>query len=477
MEAQAIKERTKAFNEYTKAQETVAEAEKKWQSVQEEYNKTMDDYNFLLRTNPQAAGIFYAGNMKVIEGGEEAKKALDQAKEGLQNAESAYVGYNSTIKNYEGLSSAIISGDTDKINQALQNMTFNFQTAETGTRESLEQQVKDMNTNYENMKKAIENNTPGVTQEMVDQAKSMVDASERELMKLEGKASATGEQSGMNFGLSLGNQDYLAASEGASVAGAADSAMHSTGDFGGAGSSAGGAYAWGVASKQGDANSAGQGLGNSAESGAKEGSKGAHDSGSFFGEGFFNGIGSWFSDVWERGKNLALSALNGLRKGQQEGSPSKLTKKSGAFFGEGYEIGITGTIKDVVKSATNLAVEAYKAIDSETNAFDDLGANAGESFSGGLKSSLEGVKKYISDFTPNEAIASFEQNKKWIASTTQSLKKSLTNEGLSGANTVVNNNYNYVQNNTSPKSLSRLEIYRQTKNQLRFATGGGFSNV
>ena len=38
-------------------------------------------------------------------------------------------------------------------------------------------------------------------------------------------------------------------------------------------------------------------------------------------------------------------------------------------------------------------------------------------------------------------------------------------EGQSG--TV--NNYNFVQNNTSPKSLSRLEIYRQTKNQLLFA--------
>jgi hypothetical protein len=31
------------------------------------------------------------------------------------------------------------------------------------------------------------------------------------------------------------------------------------------------------------------------------------------------------------------------------------------------------------------------------------------------------------------------------------------------------NNYNFVQNNNSPKPLNRLEIYRQTKNQLNFA--------
>lgn len=38
--------------------------------------------------------------------------------------------------------------------------------------------------------------------------------------------------------------------------------------------------------------------------------------------------------------------------------------------------------------------------------------------------------------------------------------------------TTVNNNYTFNQTNTSPKALSRLEIYRQTKNQLVFAKGG-----
>jgi phage-related protein len=34
-----------------------------------------------------------------------------------------------------------------------------------------------------------------------------------------------------------------------------------------------------------------------------------------------------------------------------------------------------------------------------------------------------------------------------------------------------NYNYNFYQTNNSPKSLSRYEIYRQTKNQLKFAAG------
>ena len=81
-----------------------------------------------------------------------------------------------------------------------------------------------------------------------------------------------------------------------------------------------------------------------------------------------------------------------------------------------------------------------------------------------------------------EAVVPLENNAKWIAATARALKQSLYNEGVIGAKNVssggiTNNYYNYTQNNTSPKSLSRLDIYRQTKNQLRFATGGGFSGV
>ena len=35
--------------------------------------------------------------------------------------------------------------------------------------------------------------------------------------------------------------------------------------------------------------------------------------------------------------------------------------------------------------------------------------------------------------------------------------------GITGSKTV-NNTYNYTQNNTSPKALSRTEIYRDSKN-------------
>lgn len=69
-----------------------------------------------------------------------------------------------------------------------------------------------------------------------------------------------------------------------------------------------------------------------------------------------------------------------------------------------------------------------------------------------------------------EAVVPLDQNKKWIAATAAQLKKALADEGIIGAvggsSSAVTNNYSFVQNNTSPKALSRLEIYRQSKNLL-----------
>lgn len=70
-----------------------------------------------------------------------------------------------------------------------------------------------------------------------------------------------------------------------------------------------------------------------------------------------------------------------------------------------------------------------------------------------------------------EAVVPLDQNKKWIVATAKSLKNALINEGILGGGDTINN-YNFTQNNTSPKALSRLDIYRQTKNQLTLARGG-----
>lgn len=70
-----------------------------------------------------------------------------------------------------------------------------------------------------------------------------------------------------------------------------------------------------------------------------------------------------------------------------------------------------------------------------------------------------------------EAVVPLDKNKKWIAAVAADLRKTLVGEGILSTAGQSVTNYNFVQNNTSPKALSRLEIYRQTKNQLDFAKG------
>ena len=65
-----------------------------------------------------------------------------------------------------------------------------------------------------------------------------------------------------------------------------------------------------------------------------------------------------------------------------------------------------------------------------------------------------------------------------LTSRTQAMKISAgMNRESGGTNqngndkTSVSNNYNFTQNNYSPKSLSRIDIYRQTKNQFAALKG------
>ena len=71
-----------------------------------------------------------------------------------------------------------------------------------------------------------------------------------------------------------------------------------------------------------------------------------------------------------------------------------------------------------------------------------------------------------------EAVIPLENNKRWIAATAKALQQALTSEGLIAAGLqqapVINNNYTFTQNNTSPQALDRLSIYRDT-NSLLFA--------
>ncbi len=111
---------------------------------------------------------------------EKMQEELGKANEKYKDARTTYYNDMNTIKNYSNLSSAIISGDTDKMKVASEKMVKNFQNAEYATNDILSQQVLDLQQNYAEMAKAVEEGKPDVTQEMVDAAREMHSSAVRE---------------------------------------------------------------------------------------------------------------------------------------------------------------------------------------------------------------------------------------------------------------------------------------------------------
>lgn len=76
-------------------------------------------------------------------------KTAKNASKKFRDAQETYLGYVTTIKNYEGVTSAMATGDINKINDAVSNMTSGLVTAENATLETLVQQKKNFSKYYE----------------------------------------------------------------------------------------------------------------------------------------------------------------------------------------------------------------------------------------------------------------------------------------------------------------------------------------
>lgn len=552
---EAIQKSQEALTTYVNAQNTAKEAQEKFNSVSAEGSAAWETYNELIGAkNYDAARQHYMANRKVMEGFIESKNANEEAQKALKDAEAGYIGYQSTIQNYEGLSAAIISGDSEKIQNSLQNLQNSFITAEVGTKSTLENQVKNTQKAYDDMLAAVEAGIIPMESAQVQGAREMVEKATAELNKYEENARKATEKAGtaaadglkskvplmldtstelgkyLDKGLALPDTAKTAKKKLDEYAGGASSkssVLFQTGeelsdtidkglgtadtektgeekteeyrdgidsvkvkptaegkskeadkgfssvDMTGDGKNATGQYVSGIAlvnpfgTAQGRASQADSGftsvnmvkdgktatnqyvsgMGSVSTFGTGEGrakdaksgmdSVDASPSGRFFGQGFINGLASMAQSAWNAGWNFVKRAWAGLKAGQKEGSPSKLTYQSGLYFVEGFVNAVSYGTKLAVKSAKSMGKEAIDAINSEIGTGID--------------------------------VPSVNNFKSSVVSTRKAARSAMSGNNFSGGTTT--NTYNFYQTNNSPKALSRLEIYRQTRNQLNFAKG------
>ena len=166
-------------------------------------------------------------------------------------------------------------------------------------------------------------------------------------------------------------------------------------------------------------------------------SKKTEQSGEFFAQGFINGMDNKGSAVYKKAVELAQKAIQGLKDGQKEGSPSKITTQSGKYFTEGFINGIGSESKDLIKVVKRLVQEAI----GELN-----GTNL-----------MQSVKYSAEQIMGTGSPLHFGN--------TAGIRQAVAHPGSSGIGNVTNN-YNLVQNNTSPKSLSALETFQARRRQI-----------
>lgn len=226
--ADAIKNQTGSFLAYNEAKKDVEETTRSLTEAQKAQTEAMN------------APVNLFGGKSNIDKINEAQELIDGysqklggLKQTLSDAETAYIGYNTTIANYESLSAAIISGNQQTISDAVLNTANQFQTAETATKDSLERQTQVLTEKYTAMKAAVEQGAPGITQAQVDQMKQLVDRSKTELDRLPevvsnaiSRAATTASEGKINFqkvgsDLSAGLTQGIASGQGNVISAAA----------------------------------------------------------------------------------------------------------------------------------------------------------------------------------------------------------------------------------------------------------------
>lgn len=260
------------------------------------------------------------------------KDQVEEAEELQERAEIELAKYNDMY----GTVAAIATGKADEITAQQQKIKEGFIDAETGSRESLENQLANFTANYELLKTAMDENQPGVTQKMVDNAKELVDKATVELNKLEPNGEKAGKNGTESTSKGIGDKDANK-----KVDDSCKSLVNRIFD-----------NFSGVYDK-------------------------FYEEGKNLVQGYMDGAGSLSDKLFKSVEGLAGLSLSTLKKTQDSHSPSRKTRKLGRYFGEGYRLGIADEIAETQKTVRSLTSRALSAVEGNpigavNNKFEDI---------------------------------------------------------------------------------------------------------
>lgn len=181
--AEAITNRVESQRKYNEALETQQKWKGKVQSIEDEIARKQNGEWKEAQEKYGIEGTYAVRHMQeeLSRELEIAKGKYENASEAVEKAEDAYVGYNETVKNYEGLTKAIAENDAEGIRLAMLKVEQAFLTAGDSTVEALTEQRDNLKEQLENMKQEMADGNTQITQQMIDDMSALVDQSEIEL--------------------------------------------------------------------------------------------------------------------------------------------------------------------------------------------------------------------------------------------------------------------------------------------------------
>lgn len=275
----------------------------------------------------------------------------------VNSARENYEKYQTVIKNYEGVSSAVITGDTNKISKALEQFRMDFKTTETATKESLKAQYEALDTEYKNMVKAVEAGDKTITQK---------DLAEKRYWRSQALV------------------EYNKATQDARDA--AKNAVN--------------AYANRMKDGKKDVEAAAQKVGGGAKTELQKAASGTYDSGYNFTTGFSQGITAAIPNAEKAAQNAAQRAKDKMNKLLGIQSPSKVMEKTGEYFSEGFALGIQDASKYAIAAAQKLSEETENAVNpqaSQTTANANPYIDRNISLVDAFKAALSGMRIDLDD--------------------------------------------------------------------------------
>lgn len=248
------------------------------------------------------------------------KDQVEEAEELQERAEIELAKYTDMY----GTVAAIATGKADEITAQQQKIKEGFIDAETGSRESLENQLANFTANYELLKTAMDENQPGVTQKMVDNAHELVDKATVELNKLEPESEEAGKGVPNGTGKGIGDEDANK-----KVDDSCKSLVNRIFD-----------NFSGVYDK-------------------------FYEEGKNLVQGYMDGAGSLTDKLFKSAGGLAELSLSAIQKTQDSHSPARKSRKLGQDLGRGYPLGIKDEIGEAEKAARSMSSRTLSALEGD----------------------------------------------------------------------------------------------------------------